>query len=245
MAIVIPNANNVSKPVALITGAAKRIGAEIATALHHAGFRVVIHCHTSRQAAEILGAKFNQIQPDSALVYSADLCQPNSADALIDAVIDWGGRLDVLINNASLFSKYDKDWLALFACNVRAPYCLSHAAYQHLASTQGCIINITDRHASQPLRGYAAYCQSKAALLMQTQALALEFAPLVRVNAIAPGAIVWPEGDNSLDLVTQDKIIAKALLKRHGDPKYIAQAVLYLVTNTFVTGENLKVDGGR
>ena len=133
----------------------------------------------------------------------------------------------------------------MWRCNVQAPYQLSHAALPYLEGTQGSIINITDVHAHTPLRGYAAYCQTKAALAMQTRALAQEFAPSVRVNAIAPGAIMWPEGANQLDSTIQEKIITKTLLKRHGTPENIAQAMIYLVNNTYVTGQSLQVDGGR
>lgn len=238
-------AETTSAPVALVTGAAKRIGAEIVAYLHQAGFRVVIHCHQSQQAAATQVAQYNQQRADSAHMITADLCQSGVASHLMDAVMDWAGQLDLLVNNASIFSKHNDDWMALFACNVHAPYDLSIAAYPHLVKTQGSIINITDIHAHTPLRGYAAYCQSKAALAMQTRALALEFAPSVRVNAIAPGAMVWPEGDNQLATDLQERIVAKTLLQRHGHPRYIAEAVLYLANNDFVTGQSLTVDGGR
>ena len=232
-------------PVAMVTGAAKRIGAVTATHLHEAGFRVVVHCHQSQQAASLLVASLNQQRPHSALMVGADLREHSQIQTLMTNVISWAGRLDLLVNNASVFSAQDSDWSELFLCNVQAPYWLSQAAFPHLALTQGSIINITDIHAKIPLRGYAAYCQSKAALEMQTLALAQVFAPKVRVNAVAPGAILWPEGENGLSYAVQTKILDKTLLKRHGDPKYIAQAVLYLATNTFVTGQSLAIDGGR
>ena len=232
-------------PVALVTGAAKRIGAEIVAYLHRAGFRVVIHCHQSQQAGATQVADYNQQRADSAHLVIADLCQSNVASQLVGEVIDWAGQCDLLVNNASIFSKHNDDWAALFACNVHAPYDLSLAAYPYLVKTQGSIINITDIHAHKPLRGYAAYCQSKAALAMQTRALALEFAPAVRVNAIAPGSIVWPEGDNQLTADRQQRILANTLLKRQGHPRYIAEAVLYLANNDFVTGQRLSIDGGR
>ena len=118
-------------------------------------------------------------------------------------------------------------------------------AAPHLAKTQGCIVNITDLHAEYPMKEYAVYCQTKAALWMQTQALARELAPHIRVNAVAPGAIVWPEGDNLLSTTLQNKIIEKTLLKRHGDPKYIAQTVMFCINNLFMTGQQICVDGGR
>ena len=234
-----------ARPVALITGAAQRIGAVLANQLHQAGFRVVVHYHHSEAAATESVAAFNKLRANSAVALSADLCSPSAVSFLLDATVAQWGRLDVIVNNASIFSRQDLDWERMWRCNVQAPYQLSHAAFPYLEATQGSIINITDVHAHTPLRGYAAYCQTKAALAMQTRALSQEFAPSVRVNAIAPGAIMWPEGVNQLDSTIQEKIITKTLLKRHGTPENIAQAMMYLVNNTYVTGQSLQVDGGR
>lgn len=234
-----------ARPVALITGAAQRIGAVLANQLHQAGFRVVVHYHHSEAAATESVAAFNKLRANSAVALSADLCSPSAVSFLLDATVAQWGRLDVIVNNASIFSRQDLDWERMWRCNVQAPYQLSHAAFPYLEATQGSIINITDVHAHTPLRGYAAYCQTKAALAMQTRALSQEFAPSVRVNAIAPGAIMWPEGANQLDSTIQEKIITKTLLKRHGTPENIAQAMMYLVNNTYVTGQSLQVDGGR
>lgn len=234
-----------AKPVALVTGAAHRIGAAIAKQLHQAGFRVVVHCHHSLDSATYLVSECNQIRNDSALVLSADLCAPSAAQDLVAAILSQWGQLDLLVNNASVFSSHDEAWEQMWRCNVQAPYQLSRAAFPHLSATQGSIINITDIHAHTPLRQHPAYCQTKAALAMQTKALAQEFSPLVRVNAIAPGAIIWPEGDNALTQAKQEHILSKTLLKRHGNPENITQAVLYLVNNTYVTGQSLQVDGGR
>lgn len=236
-----------SQRVALITGAARRVGASIADHLHQAGFRVAIHCHQSRDMANTLCQK---LQHD-AKVFSADLTQKKDNQSLITQVIDWTGRLDVLVHNASCFmpssldSMDDSVWRTLFAINVQAPFWLSLAARPHLEKQDGCIVNITDIHAETPLKGYAEYCQSKAALLMQTKVLAREFAPHIRVNAVAPGAILWPESENTLSTSQQEKIIEKTLLKRHGNPIFVAQAVLALVDNSFITGQTLRVDGGR
>ncbi|PJD91633.1 MAG: pteridine reductase [Legionella sp.] len=235
----------ISSPVALVTGAAKRIGAAIATRLHQSGFTVMIHYHHSEEAAIHLAEQFNDERANSACTVRADLRDHSTVQNIIHATVSRFGQLNVLVNNASIFSRDDADWLDMFACNVQAPYGLSRAAFSHLSQTTGSIINITDIHANMPLRDYAVYCQSKAALAMQTRALALEFAPKVRVNAIAPGAIAWPEGDNHLSTEIQAHILAKTLLQRHGDPHYIAQAVMYLVSNDFVTGQTLQVDGGR
>lgn len=237
--------------VALITGAARRIGASITKHLHQAGFNVAIHCHHSRDEAEHLCRTLNQKRANSARVFFADLTQQMENQSLITHVIEWAGRLDLLVNNASLFEKSDVLSLdssvldKLFSINVQAPYWLSLAARAHLSEQQGVIINITDIHAETPLKGYAEYCQTKAAFLMQTKAFALEFAPTIRVNAVAPGAIAWPEGENHLNPIQQETIIAKTLLKRHGESAFIAQAVLQLVQNPFITGQTLRVDGGR
>lgn len=231
--------------VALITASAKRIGAAIAKYLHQAGFQVVIHCHQSIVEAQQLAATLNQNRPNSAHVVSTDLSKSNTVQSLIQTTLDLTHRLDLLVNNASLFSRNLADWDALFHLNVKIPYLLSTEAFNALNKTKGSIINITDAHINQSLKGYAIYCQTKAALTMQTKALAKEFAPNIRVNAVAPGAIAWPEHDNQLSQEQQQKIIQDIALKRHGNPVYIAQAVLALADNPFVTGQTLCVDGGR
>ncbi|KTC70256.1 pteridine reductase [Legionella birminghamensis] len=239
------------RKVALITGAARRIGRMIAKHLHNAGYRIAIHYNQSKAEADGLAQQLNQQQADSAQVFCQDLAALSEAETLIEPVIDWAGRLDLLVNNASQFTKnhfenFNEDlWNRLFKLNVQIPYQLSQSALPYLKQQQGVIINITDIHAEIPLKDYAIYCQTKAALLMQTRALAKEFAPKVRVNAVAPGAIIWPEKDNSLSEQLQQKIIAETPLKRHGDPVFIAKAVVCLVENEFVTGQVLNVDGGR
>ena len=243
--------NKQAARVALVTGAAKRIGRAIAEHLHQSGFRVVIHCHHSQNEAQELAASLNQQRHDSALVVNADLTIKLSAIELISQTIHWAGHLDLLINNAAIFISTpsgtldDAHWNVLFNTNVLAPFWLSHQAYPYLAKHHGSIINITDIHAEKPLKGYSVYCQSKAALDMQTKTLAREFAPAVRVNAVAPGAIAWPEQDNALSDLQRENIIARTPLKQHGEPTYIAQAVLALVENPFITGHTLNVDGGR
>lgn len=245
------HANKQDVRVAVVTGAARRIGATIAQYLHQAGFRVVIHCHQSTLAAHALAQEMNQHRPDSALVLTADLTIKREAITLVEETIQWANRLDLLVNNAAIFAATpvgtldDEQWDALFTTNVRAPFWLSQTAFPHLAIQKGSIINITDIHADRPLKGYSVYCQSKAALTMQTKTLAREFAPDVRVNAIAPGAITWPEHDNALNEELQQNIIARTPLKQHGNPAFIAQAVLALIDNPFITGQTLSVDGGR
>lgn len=244
-------ANKQVAKVALVTGSARRIGAEIVKTLHATGFKVVIHCHQNQVNAQSLAKTLNQQRPDSALVLQKNLSDPDAAFFLIQKTIAWAGRLDALINNASVFSRSNSlsssadEWESVFELNVKAPYLLSLEARSYLAQHQGIIINITDIHAQKPLNGYAVYCQSKAALEMQTKALACEFAPLIRVNGIAPGAIAWPERGNALSMELQEKIIAKTPLNRHGEPLFIAKAVLSLIENPFITGQILNVDGGR
>ena len=233
-------------PVALITGAGRRIGAIIARHLHAAGFRVAVHCHHSIMEARALVDSLNALSANSAHVFIADLSSSASCQTLIDETLTWGIRLDLLVNNASIFTPDTKaDWEALFNIHVKAPYALSLCAARYLDKTGGSIVNITDIHAEKPLKGYAMYGQSKAALLMQTKALARALAPGVRVNAIAPGAILWPERGNALDDEAKQRIIDKTPLKRHGAPEYVAQAVLFFANHAFITGESLRVDGGR
>lgn len=235
--------------IALVTGAARRIGAAIIQHLHQSGFKVIIHYHRSVAEAQALMADLNQQRANSAYSIQQDLADPKAAEKIMFKALEWGGRLDVLVNNASLFIKTEAEssdiWDRLFSTNLHAPFLLSQAAFPSLAKHQGVIINISDIHAVKPLKGYSIYCQTKAALNMQTLALAKEFAPEVRVNAVAPGAIAWPEKDNSLSKEIQEQIIAQTLLKKHGNPSYIAQAVLALIDNSFITGQILAVDGGR
>ncbi len=237
--------NKQDAPVAFISGAAKRIGAVIAEHLHDAGFRIMIHCHRSIELAKKMAQSMNQRRPNSANFVTSNLYDTTKIDHLITKTVDWAGRLDLLVNNASIFSRDAEKWDELFTIHVKAPYLLSTAAFPYLYQTQGSIINITDIHAEQPLKDYSVYCQSKAALLMQTKSLAREYAPNVRVNAVAPGSIIWPEEDNQLTEDQQQLIINKTPLKRHGNPTFIAQAVSALVDNPFITGQTLRVDGGR
>lgn len=243
--------NTQALKVALITGAARRIGAAIAKHLHQAGYKVIIHCRSALVEAQQLAQHLNQQRPNSAFVLQGDLCEHHAVKELLSSTIAWAGRLDLLVNNASVFRRTglteldDNVWDDLFDSNVKAPFLLSLAARPFLTKQQGAIINLTDIHADRPLKDYAVYCQTKAALAMQTKALAREFAPQVRVNGIAPGAIVWPEEDNALSFELQHEIVGKTLLKRHGDPLFIAQAVLALAENPFITGQILNVDGGR
>lgn len=244
-------ANKQAAKVALVTGGARRIGAAIVRTLHGAGYKVVIHCHFSLEEAHALAVRLNNQRPDSAFVLQRELTASGAAQEIINTVSEWAGRLDLLVNNASVFIRNDfnhfneEDWDNQFNTNVKAPFLLSMAARPLLSQCSGAIINVTDIHAEKPLKGYSVYCQSKAAFEMQTKSLSREFAPEIRVNAVAPGAIAWPEDANGLSTASQQKIIDKTPLKAHGDPKYIAHAVLAFAENPFITGQVLKIDGGR
>lgn len=235
---------------ALVTGAARRIGAAIAELLHDNGVNVAIHYRGSKEDAAKLAARLNQGRPDSAKIFRADLAARNEPEALIDAVTDWSGRLDILINNASTFyptplgTITDEQWSELVGSNLKAPLFLSQAAIPHLRSSRGVIVNIIDIHAKRPLRDHAVYGSAKAGLAMLTRSLAKDLAPDIRVNGVAPGAIAWPENDMT-DAVKK-KIVAQIPLGRSGDPADIANCVLFLVRDaTYSTGQIIAIDGGR
>jgi len=238
--------------VALITGAARRVGAEIAHTLHAAGINVILHYNRSEAEATRLCDLFNEERPNSACSLKADLEKIANFDDLIKHATQKWGHLDILVNNASRFHKTSvgqvtqEIWDNLMTNNLKAPFFLSQAAAEYLRQRQGCIVNIADVHANRPMRDYGIYCISKAGLVMLTQTLAQELGPYVRVNAVSPGAVMWPEGENTLDDDYKKFIISRTALHRHGTPKDIAKAVLYLVQDAdYVTGEVLTVDGGR
>lgn len=239
-----------ARPVALVTGAARRIGAAIARALHAGGYDLALHYRDSHDDAQALASELEGARPGSTLLLQADLAAFDRLPELVAATIGRYGRLDALVNNASAFfpttfgTSTPAQWDALFAVNARAPYFLAQAAAPHLGATSGAIVNLVDIHAERPLPGHALYGASKAALLHLTQALALELAPRVRVNAIAPGAILWPEGGKSQ--AAQDAILARVPLARTGTPEEIAEAVRWLLRDaTYTTGQVLRLDGGR
>ena len=235
---------------ALVTGAARRVGAAIARQLHAAGANLVLHYRGAEADAGRLEAEMNAQRAGSALKLKGDLLAPIAPQALVGAALERYRRLDVLVNNASSFYPTPLGgieaghWEDLVGSNLRAPLFLAQAAAPHLAKTGGVIVNITDIHAERPLKGYVVYSIAKAGLAALTRALALELAPAVRVNAVAPGAIAWPE-DGQFDPAERERIIAGTPLGRTGLPEDIAQAVLYLCTAQFVTGQVLAVDGGR
>lgn len=241
-----------SLPVILITGAARRVGAEIARALHAAGARVAIHYHTATNEARALAASLNAERSGSAAAFAANLLELDELPDLIANVVDHFGRLDGLVNNASSFYSTKVGatdaaaWDDLIGTNLKAPLFLAQAAAPQLKMHHGCMVNITDVHAERPLKGYAVYCAAKAGLLGLTRALAVELGPEVRVNAVAPGAVVWPERMDDFSLAERDAIIGHTLLKRVGSAVDIARAVRFLVFDApYVTGQTITVDGGR
>ena len=234
----------------LITGAARRVGAATAERLHDAGSDVAIHFRGSSAEADNLCAKLNERRADSARSFQADLLERSQIESLATDVTDWRGRVDVLVNNASSFyptplgTITDEDWRDLTGSNLRGPIFLSQALSDTLQAQRGSIVNIVDIHARRPLRDHTVYSAAKAGLIMLTRSLAKDLAPNVRVNSVAPGAIMWPE-DGMTDAV-KDKILEQVPLGRKGSPEDIAAAVLFLARDaTYVTGQMLKVDGGR
>jgi pteridine reductase len=238
-----------TRKTVFITGAAKRIGATLARHLHAQGMNVVIHYHSSKQQAIHLRDELNDLKRESAFIINGDLLQTDSYGALIPEITDFTGRLDVLINNASLFyptpvgHTTHQQWTDLVGTNMMAPYFLAQACHQYLKKNNGCIINITDIYGTKPLKNHPVYSAAKAGLIMLTRALARELGPEIRVNAISPGAILWPE---SLADDQKQQIISKSVLKREGAPEDIASAARFLIEDAdYITGQVINVDGGR
>jgi pteridine reductase len=236
---------------ALITGAARRVGARIATALHAAGASVTIHCHRSRGEADALVANLNAARPGSAQAVQADLLETAKLAGLVEATTRAFGRLDILVNNASTFYPTpvgeitEAHWNDLLGSNLKAPLFLSQAAHAALKLSNGLIINIVDIHGMRPLRRYPVYGVAKAGLIMLTKSLAREMGPQVRVNGIAPGPVMWPE-DGGDDAALQHKIIDRTLLKRPGSAEDIARTAVFFATEaSYITGQIIAVDGGR
>jgi pteridine reductase len=236
--------------VVLITGGARRVGAEIVRVLHGTGASVLIHYRNSADAAHALASELNGIRPNSIAIQSADLVDPDAADQLVRAALREFGRLDILINNASTFyptavgETTSAQWDDLMGSNLKAPFFLSQAAAPSLRTQSGLILNIIDIHALRPLKRHPVYSIAKAGLAMLTRSLARELGPDIRVNGIAPGPVLWPEHHMEDDL--KREIIAKTALKRHGAPRDIAATALFLAKDApYITGQIIAVDGGR
>ena len=239
-----------SAPVVLITGSARRIGAAIARQFHACGWSVVLHANTSTAELQQAAFDLDMLRPGSVLALQADLRDTAALPDLVEQAVGQFGRLDALVNNASNFYPTllgqitAEHWDDLFAVNARAPLLLAQAAAPHLRRQQGCIVNLTDLHGTAPMRDHAVYSAAKAALEMITRSLALELAPKVRVNAVAPGAILWPE--QGKDDFARQALLARTPLARTGTVEEIAEAVYWLASDApFVTGHTLRVDGGR
>ncbi len=235
---------------ALITGGAKRLGAAIARRLHAAGASVLIHYRDSEADAAKLEAQLNGVRPRSAAKVKAELLAPIAPRALVSAALDAFGRLDLLVNNASTFFPValgeiePSHWEELVGSNVRAPLFIAQQAAPELAKREGAIVNVVDIHAERPLKGYPVYSIAKAGLAALTRSLALELAPRVRVNGVSPGAIAWPD-DGQFDPAERGRILATTPLGRVGSPEDVAQAVHFLATAPYVTGQIIAIDGGR
>jgi len=242
--------DNSHAPVILITGAARRIGAELSRFLHQRGYRIVLHYHQSETEALALSNELNTSREDSCLPIRADLHQLSDVDQLASSARQHWGRVDVLINNASRFypsllgNVSAAVWDDLMNANLRAPFFLSQALADELRARQGCIINLVDIHAERPLKDHTVYNLSKAGMAMLTKSLARELGPEVRVNGIAPGAVLWPEAE--LSATAKADILNKTALKQPGSPQDICRAALFLIEQSdYISGQILAVDGGR
>lgn len=242
--------DDLSGKAILVTGAGRRVGAVIARVLHAAGAMVALHYLRSASGATALAAEMNSARPGSAVALRADLLDVSTLSELVDGALRAFGRLDGLVNNASSFyptplGRIDlAAWEDLVGSNFRAPLFLAQAAAPALTASSGTIVNITDIHGERPLAGYPLYSAAKGALLTLTRALAIELAPQVRVNAVSPGPVLWPE-DQQFEPAARRQIIEHTLLKREGTAADIAAAVLFLLNAGFISGQVINVDGGR
>ena len=242
--------NDAPRPVALVTGAARRVGAQIARTLHAAGYDLALHYRQSADEAAALQAELEAARPQSTLPLHAELSDVARLPLLVNDVIARFGRLDALVNNASAFrptpigSATEADWDELFASNAKAPFFLAQAAAPHLRASGGAIVNLVDIYAERALAGHTIYCMAKAALAMLTQSLARELGPDVRVNGVAPGAVLWPEAGKAY--TDQQALVDATALRRAGKPRDVADAALFLLRDArYTTGHVLRVDGGR
>ncbi len=236
--------------VAIVTGGARRIGAAIVKSLHARDLDICLHYRGSEQAAQTLAEELEAVRPGSVCLVQAELADEAAPGAIIQAALDTFGRIDVLINNASAFyptpigEATAANWDELMASNLRAPFFLSQKAAPHLSRRGGAIVNLVDIHALVPMQRHAVYCQAKAGLVMQTRSLAKELAPSIRVNGVAPGAILWPENEDSPEAAAA--ILDRIPLGHQGRPEDIAAAVTFFALDApYVTGQILAVDGGR
>ncbi|MES2547241.1 MAG: pteridine reductase [Pseudomonadota bacterium] len=243
---------SLNNKVVLITGGAKRVGAAICRELHACGAQLMIHYKTSTSEARALQAELNLQRTNSVAIIQGDLLNMAVLPSLVQETVKHFGKLDVLINNASSYyateigSITEDNWHDLVGSNLKAPMFLAQSAATELRKNHGCIVNITDMHIERPKKGYVVYSVAKAGLVTLTKSLAHELSPEVRVNAVAPGPVQWPENNPQFDEVYRQRVISQTLLKKIGEPKDIAKAVKFLVADApFITGHVLAVDGGR
>ncbi|MEJ1097210.1 MULTISPECIES: pteridine reductase [unclassified Pseudoxanthomonas] len=239
-----------SRPVALVTGGAKRVGAAIARQLHADGYDLALHYRRSEEEMRVLVAELEASRPDSVLPLRADLSDFDRLAEIVAQTVGRFGRLDALVNNASAYyatpigETTPQQWDELFASNARAPFFLAQAAAPHLKASHGAIVSLADIYAERPLHGHTVYCMAKAALVMMTKSLARELGPEVRVNAVAPGNVLWSE--NPIKAETLDVLRERTALQRQGSPEDIVSAVRWLLTgNRYITGQIIAIDGGR
>ncbi|WP_457668040.1 pteridine reductase [Thiolapillus sp.] len=232
---------------ALITGGAARLGAMSARFLHAAGAHVIIHYRKSAEKAEALRDELLAIRPGSVSLVQGDLLDFPYLSRLVDDARKATGQLDILLNNASNFfptpvdEATEEQWDSLFGVNAKAPFFLAKEAATALRASRGCIINMVDIHAERPHKNHPIYSMAKAANAMMVKALARELAPEIRVNGVAPGAILWPDGNEN----AKHQTLPRVPLERAGRPENIARTVLFLATAEYITGQIIAVDGGR
>jgi pteridine reductase len=239
------------RPAALITGAARRIGGAIAETLHVAGFDIALHYRSAAAEAQALSARLNAARPGSCTLHRADLGERLQLAQLANEVGAEHPGLAVLVNNASGFQAQafadtaDTLFDAMLDSNLRGAFFLTRDLVPALASNRGCIVNILDMHLDRPVRGYSAYTAAKAGLAALTRSLAVELAPAIRVNGVAPGVILWPDGEAPFYATVREETVARTPLQRMGEPTDIARTVCFLVTDApFITGQVITVDGG-
>lgn len=244
--------NTLTGKVVLITGGAKRVGAAICRMLHASGANLMIHYRNSAREARALQAELNLQRPNSVAIIQADLLNLAILPSLVQETVGHFGQLDALINNASTYypteigSINDEQWNDLMGSNLKAPLFLAQAAAAELRRQHGCIVNITDMHVERPKKGYVVYSVAKSGLVTLTKSLAHELAPAIRVNAVAPGPVLWPEQNPQFDEVYRQRVISQTLLKRIGEADDVAKAVRFLIQDApYMTGQIISVDGGR
>lgn len=244
--------NVLAGKVALITGGARRVGAEIARTLHAHGMHLVIHYRSSKDDAHVLQAELEKHRPKSVSLIKGDLLKVAQLPGIVEEAVAAFGRLDALVNNASSFyptpvgQATEEQWEDLIGTNLKAPFFLAQAAAPYLMKNHGCIVNIADIHGERPIKQYPIYSAAKAGLVMLTKSLARELAPEVRVNAIAPGTILWPEGEAEVNEVQKQEMLARIPLRRSGNPDDIARTALFLIRDAeYINGQVIAVCGGR